>query len=60
MLGVGLGQAAQGDAQTFSVAWASALSAGLVSPELATHVAELGATCDLPAEFLGQIERSPA
>ena len=55
MLGVGLGQAAQGDAQTFSVAWSTAIASGLVSPALAAHVADLGATCSLPAEFLAQI-----
>jgi hypothetical protein len=52
MLGVGLGQAAQGDTQTFSAAWAKALEAGLVSAELAAHVVEVGTACDLPAEFL--------
>lgn len=56
MLGVGLGQAAQGDAQTFSAAWANARSAGLVSAELAAHVADLGAGFDLPAAFLAQLQ----
>jgi hypothetical protein len=55
MLGVGLGQAAQGDAQTFSVAWSNALALGLISPELASHVAAIGASCDLPTEFLSQL-----
>ena len=56
MLSVGLGQAAQGDPQTFSVAWANARAVGLVSPELAAHVATVGAGFDLPAEFLVQLE----
>ena len=56
MLGVGLGQAAQGDPQTFSVAWANARAVGLVSAELAAHVATVGAGYDLPAEFLAQLE----
>lgn len=56
MLGVGLGPAAQGDPQTFSVAWANARAAGLVSPKLAAHVAAIGAGYGLPAEFLAQLE----
>jgi hypothetical protein len=52
MLGAGLGQAAQGDPQTFSVAWTNARAVGLVSAELAGHVAAVGASYDLPAEFL--------
>jgi hypothetical protein len=52
MLGVGLGQAAQGDPKTFLTAWSAAQQAGLVSTELAAHVAELGSGYDLPAEFL--------
>ena len=55
MLGVGLGQAAQGDSRTFAVAWSNAITAGLASPELTAHVASLGAGCDLPAEFLAQL-----
>jgi voltage-gated potassium channel Kch len=53
---VGLGQAAQGDPQTFVVGWASARAAGLVSAELAAHVATVGAGYDLPADFLAQLE----
>lgn len=55
MLGVGLGQAAQGDPQTFSVAWSNARTAGLVTPDLAAHVAAVGASHNLPAEFLDSI-----
>lgn len=60
MLGVGLGQAAQGDAQTFSAAWSRAVQAGLVTPTLAAHVVEMGGACDLPVEFLEQLEGAPA
>lgn len=59
MLGVGLGQAAQGDPQTFTVAWANARSVGLVSAELAAHVAELAASFDLPAEFIAGLTSAP-
>jgi hypothetical protein len=55
MLGVGLGQAAQGDTQTFLVAWASARDLGLISPGLVTHVTEIGSSCNLPPEFLLQL-----
>lgn len=52
MLGVGLGQAAQGDGKTFSAAWTAALQAGLVSDDLAAHVASIGNSFNLPADFL--------
>ena len=52
MLGVGLGQAAQGNTETFAAAWSNAKSMGLVSPELAKHVAEVGLSLNLPQAFL--------
>lgn len=52
MLGVGLGQAAQGDPTTFLAAWSDAVSAGLVSPELAAQMQMLASGFDLPAEFV--------
>ena len=52
MLGVGLGQAAQGDTQTFLQAWGEGLAAGLISPELAAHVAALAEPFDLPTDFI--------
>jgi hypothetical protein len=55
MLGVGLGQAAQGDPKTFLAAWSTALASGLATPTLAAHVVDLGTSCDLPAEFLAQL-----
>lgn len=55
MLGVGLGQATQGDSKTFLAAWSIALASGLASPTLAAHVVDLGAGCNLPADFLDQI-----
>jgi hypothetical protein len=55
MLGVGLGQAAQGDPQTFAAAWGNAKSLGLVSSELAEHVAEVGSSLNLPQTFLATI-----
>lgn len=55
MLGVGLGQAAQGDPQTFSVAWSNARTAGLVTQQLADHVASLAQQYDLPSNFVAQL-----
>ena len=52
MLGVGLGQAAQGDATTFLAAWGQAVTAGLVSAELAAQMQALAGGFDLPAEFV--------
>jgi hypothetical protein len=52
-IGVGLGQAAQGDTSTFTGVWSELLAAGLVPPDLAAHVAALATTYDLPAEFVG-------
>jgi hypothetical protein len=54
-LGVGLGQAAQGDPKTFLAAWTAAMGAGLVTPDLAAHVAALATTYDLPAEFVAAL-----
>ncbi len=51
MVGVGMGQAAQGDSQTFLAAWAMGTAQGLITPELAAHVAELAEQHDLSAEF---------
>lgn len=55
MLGVGLGQAAQGDPKTFLAAWSTALASGLATPTLAAHVVDMGTSCDLPDEFLAQL-----
>lgn len=52
MIGVGLGQAAQGDAQTFLAAWGQAVAGGLVPPELAHAMAVLAENFDLPAAFV--------
>ena len=52
MLGVGLGQAAEGKPGTFSTAWGLALAGGLVTPQLATYVQGLTAGYSLPAQFV--------
>lgn len=52
MLGVGLGQAAQGDPQTFGAAWTAARGAGLVSAELIEHMQQVAERFNLPAEFI--------
>jgi len=52
MLGVGLGQAAQGNPATFLAAWSDAVTAGLMPPDLAAQVQILATGFDLPAEFV--------
>jgi len=59
MIYVGLGQAAQGDGQTFSNAWTLATMQGFVAPELAAAVAALAVHYDLPAEFVGALNPQP-
>jgi hypothetical protein len=56
MLGVGLGQAAQGDPQTFGAAWSAARAAGLMSPELIANMQATAAVFNLPAEFIAGLE----
>jgi hypothetical protein len=54
-IGVGLGQAAQGDTSTFTGVWAELLAAGLVTPAMAAAVAAMAVTFDLPAEFVAAL-----
>jgi len=54
-IGVGLGQAAQGDTSTFTGVWTELLAAGLVTSALAAAVAAMAATFDLPAEFVAAL-----
>ncbi len=55
MVGVGMGQAAQGDSQTFLAAWAMGTAQELITAEMATHVAELAEQHDLPVEFVAAL-----
>lgn len=55
MLGVGLGQAAQGDSQTFLAAWGQAVAGGLATPELVAAIQAMATTYDLPAEFIAAL-----
>ncbi len=55
MLGVGMGQAAQGDAATFLAAWGQAVAAGMVAPELIEEMKVLAAGFDLPTEFVERL-----
>lgn len=55
MLGVGLGQAAQGEPATFLAAWDKARSSGLVSELVAEQVAAMAAAFDLPTDFVGAL-----
>ena len=52
MLGVGLGQAAQGAPETFLAAWGQAVASGLVPSGLPAQMAGLAAAFDLPAAFV--------
>ena len=52
MLGVGLGQAADGNPVTFLAAWAQARASGLVPAPIAEQVAVMAAAFDLPADFV--------
>lgn len=58
-LTVGLGQVAQGDPQTFIAAWTGCMQVGLVTPELAAHVAELAQPFNLPADFIAALSPQP-
>ena len=52
MIGVGLGQAAQGAPETFLAAWGQAVASGLVPQGLPAAMASLAVGFDLPAEFV--------
>jgi hypothetical protein len=52
MLILGLGQAAQGDPQTFGAAWTAARGAGLASAELIEHMQQTAGAFNLPEEFI--------
>lgn len=54
-LGVGMGQAAQGDTQTFISAWKSAFHIGLISEELIIEIVSLARQFNLPEEFITQL-----
>lgn len=54
-LAVGLGQAAQGDPGTFIHVWPGILASGLISAETAAEVRALGASHDLPEEFVAAL-----
>jgi len=52
MLGVGLGQAADGNPVTFLAAWAQARASGLVPAPIAAEVAAMATMFDLPTDFV--------
>ena len=54
-LGVGLGQAAQGDTQTFVNTWSELLASGLIPSELSLAVQNLAQSFDLPLEFVSHL-----
>jgi hypothetical protein len=55
MIGVGLGQASQGDPQTFLGGWSQCRALGLVSAELLAGVTAMAADYDLPADFIAAL-----
>jgi hypothetical protein len=59
-LGVGLGQAAQGELATFSSVWGELLAAGAVPAALAEAVAAIATAHHLPAEFVDALNPAPA
>jgi len=59
MIGVGLGQAAQGDPKTFLGAWTQCRTVGLVPPELLDDVTALAEAHALPAEFIDALSVEP-
>lgn len=59
MLGVGLGQAAQGDSRTFVTAWSAARSQGLITDLLVQHLATLARAHDLPTSFINALLVTP-
>jgi hypothetical protein len=59
MLTVGLGQASQGDSQTFLAAWGTALASEMVPPQLITYLQTIAATYDLPPEFIAALSPPP-
>lgn len=56
MIGVGLGQAAQGDSQTFLAAWATAVSQNLISTVFAEHIQTIAKQHDLPKVFVNALQ----
>lgn len=59
MIGIGLGQASQGDARTFLEAWSLGVRAGAISSEMQQHVIELAAGYQLPQGFLDGLQSLP-
>lgn len=59
MIGVGLGQAAQGDPKTFLGGWAQCRAAKLISAELLDGVVTMASAYDLPAEFIAALSAEP-
>jgi hypothetical protein len=58
MVGVGLGQAAQGDMRTFLDAWALGINANLISAELQQHLVTLASGYELPQRFMDGLQPS--
>jgi hypothetical protein len=52
MIGVGLGQAAQGDVRTFLEAWKMGLSSNIISADLQQHLIAIASGYDLPQKFI--------
>jgi hypothetical protein len=52
MIGVGLGQAAQGDVRTFLEAWGLGLAAEMIPADLQQHLISMASGYDLPQRFI--------
>lgn len=52
MIGVGLGQAAQGDVRTFLEAWKLGLATERIPADLQQHLIDMASSYDLPQRFI--------
>ena len=56
MIGVGLGQAAQGDVRTFLEAWGLGLAAEMIPADLQQHLITMASGYDLPQRFIDGLQ----
>jgi hypothetical protein len=52
MLSIGLGQASQGNFNTFLEAWAMGRTMGIISDQIQQHIISLTINCNLPEKFI--------
>jgi hypothetical protein len=56
MIGVGLGQASQGDARTFLEAWGLGMAAQMIPANLQAYLITLASGYDLPQQFIDGLQ----